>query len=127
MNNDQGYAPIEETDLKNQDYAPKDASTPMIMSPDEFCSGCRHLENLGHKGSDFLGLCRLGWPGVFSEETVTCEEFSETEQIEIRRCRIKIDLPGQVWQNRTIIITRSGELLGVLPETYDTQHVHFEG
>ena len=66
-------------DLDPGSYAPIDSNTPMPISPDEFCAGCSYMENLGHKGSDFLGLCRLGWPGVFSEETVTCGDFVEIE------------------------------------------------
>lgn len=63
-------------------YAPKNANTPMLLSLDELCTNCQYLEDLGHKGSDHIrGLCTLGWPGVFSEETVTCDRYRSHERI----------------------------------------------
>lgn len=129
MNSDQDYAYIDNDDLKDLDYAPETFDTPMIFSPGELCTECKYLEDLGHKGSNHIrGLCTLGWPGVFSEEIITCDNFLDGDDaIEIRRCRIKIDLPGQKWKNRTVVITRSGNLLAVLPETPGTRVIPFEG
>lgn len=38
-------------------------------------------------------------------------------KLEIVRVRVKVDLPGQKWTNRKVVMTKAGDLVAVLPIT----------
>ena len=65
----------------NMSYAPKSAEAAMMLHVDELCAGCKYMVALSVPNSEykFSAQCRLGWPGVFSEETVTCERYHKVQ------------------------------------------------